>query len=463
MRYFFTFLGSLSHHTQVIYSRLLRYMPPSKPTPNTLPVELLADIFLRWESIDKDGPWTASEVCKHWRHVVLGCPRVWCNVTYELRMISPPKSPWHLRDRKYAGEEVCDNGAEDTSDSGEASGAEDVDADDGQYQDEPALLRRYEEEEEEEYVVYGTEDPEQDEATITKLLCVRRRPFHIWIQRTGGVGFSLDIHIEERYPKLAFQLISDLRALRDHIHCLHKLSISTEETPLTQEILGFFLQMERQQSLPMRLQDFRVVIRGDRIRLDGDAPNFSLNPDALVCFWADFRVSHSLTFDGCAPRFHHQAFRDGAFDPSTLRHLTLRRISLEGGPFSRTLKHFNNLQTLSLRSIDSKEWRVRSTPVPPPPRDVVLFNLTHLTLHYVEPSLCIGLLPTLDAPNLTFFSLRNSSFEDLEHALKDGIAPYAAMTDLGVALARFAESAPNITTFHLAKSPVHDRHFLWRS
>ncbi|TFK56879.1 hypothetical protein OE88DRAFT_67338 [Heliocybe sulcata] len=49
-----------------------------------LPVELRAEVFIRWAEEDKDGPWLASLVCKSWRKEVLSCPRAWSFIQLDL-------------------------------------------------------------------------------------------------------------------------------------------------------------------------------------------------------------------------------------------------------------------------------------------------------------------------------------------------------------------------------------------
>lgn len=62
------------------------------PVNDRLPEELLAEILVFWASIDEDGAWMASVVCKYWRRIVLSCPKAWTNVSLIFKS-DPPKEP----------------------------------------------------------------------------------------------------------------------------------------------------------------------------------------------------------------------------------------------------------------------------------------------------------------------------------------------------------------------------------
>lgn len=157
---------------------------------NALPIELLSYILTLWAFIEKDGPWIASTLCKHWRNVVLKSPLAWSNITYELRMIDPISSVWC----PYAREQ-----------------SQDVEVD--------------------------VEGSEQDKETIKTAVCKKRRPFLLWLQRTGKANFSLNIFIENRYPLMETRLFDACYALQSHLPRLRWLAISTEEDVLARTIL----------------------------------------------------------------------------------------------------------------------------------------------------------------------------------------------------------------------------------
>lgn len=389
---------------------------------NALPVEVLSYIITLWAFIDKDGPWSASSLCKHWRGVVLESPLAWSNITYELRMIDPIPSVW------------CPYAREQSQDA--------------------------------DYV--PVEGSEQDRETITTAVCKKRRPFLLWLQRTGEANFSLNIFIENRYPLMETRLFDACYALQSHLPRLRWLAISTEEEFLARTILEMIdLYASRMEGGAMNLQDVRITTRGERLRKQNPQFTSDLRGPIIDNPWPswdtfDVNVSRSLVFEGRAYQLHKLVRNTKKFDPATLCHLTLRDMSFDGETLAFTLEHFENLQTLKLQKIYSGEWRVgrNQAPLPDVWTQVVLPRLTDLTLYFVDPRLCIELLSATRTPSLTHFSLHNRDFDCLERELKRGMTPHDAMADLGVALARFAESGPNVTAFHLSRSPVHDRHLL---
>lgn len=70
---------------------------------NSLPNELLAQIFIHWADIDEDGAWMASCVSQRWRRVVLSCSEVWCRVWVNL------KPPAEEEDESWCVEEEFDH------------------------------------------------------------------------------------------------------------------------------------------------------------------------------------------------------------------------------------------------------------------------------------------------------------------------------------------------------------------
>lgn len=217
----------------------------------------------------------------------------------------------------------------------------------------------------------------------------------------------------------------------------------------------------------MNLRDVQITTRGERLRkhrsgftsgmggrsIDNPRPSWDT---------FDVNVSRSLVFEGRVYELDKLTRNTKKFDPATLCHLTLRDMNLDGEDLASTLDHFENLQTLKLQKIYSGEWRVgrNQVPLPHESTQVVLPRLTDLTMYFVDPRLCIEFLSVLRTPTLARFSLHGRDFDCLECELRLGMAPHSAMADLGVALARFAEAAPNVTAFHLSRSPVYDRHLL---
>lgn len=289
----------------------------------------------------------------------------------------------------------------------------------------------------------------------------RHRPLDLWARRSQGTQFSLNIFVEQKYPQLEIRLLEDCRVLQGHLPRMRRLAISSEDGDVTSAILAMFSSLEsRDATKAIRLSNLHLTARGDRLI----ARNVLAYPrdDVVTDFWDSVGTAHSLTFEGCQPpvaKFVHTKF-----DTARLRHLTLRTIYAPGTHLARTLGHFPNLETLELRQVTSLHWRNTEAL----PDRVTLSKLTHFTIARVSNQVCVNLLPYLHTPYLTHFSMRSDDFEELHRKLEDGSSPYNAMSELGDAVVPFAQSAPCVEVFHLAKTPLHDKHILaflasWRA
>ncbi|KAI0094407.1 hypothetical protein BDY19DRAFT_17755 [Irpex rosettiformis] len=88
---------SLLDETPLLSSTGVHETPTSIFRVNSLPLELLTQIFVMWARIDEDGPWTASATCHHWRDIALASGQVWSFITL---IIAPTETPESADERR---------------------------------------------------------------------------------------------------------------------------------------------------------------------------------------------------------------------------------------------------------------------------------------------------------------------------------------------------------------------------
>ncbi|KAK7695086.1 hypothetical protein QCA50_002276 [Cerrena zonata] len=143
-----------------------------------IPEELLAEFLIFWASVDEDGPWMASAVCKYWRRVVLSNPKAWNKISLIFKS-GPSKVP----------EEWC------------------------------------------------IEEDDLERAASPR---ARPRPLPLWLERSGNLPLSIHLYMEFTYPKLNDEFGKRLGDLMLLLGRARHLKIDADSDHLLETICNLF-------------------------------------------------------------------------------------------------------------------------------------------------------------------------------------------------------------------------------
>lgn len=346
------------------------------PAVNALPIELLGHIFSILAYIDDDGPWMASMVCKHWRRVILQSPRAWSNISLLLKNFPNP-----TEDQTWCIEE-------------------------------------------------DAEVPPRG----------ARRPFDLWLSRSGDTPISLLVVVEDNYPWIAIDVVECFHKLEPCTHRIRNITLHVESTCLADCMIPMLP--------PMKLDHLEVKISNARIPRLWRGVMYPPEGPFLTNFWWKDHTANNAVFDGCFPQ---------VVDALGASRLSFNNLPLHHGTLAKMLKLEQNLNTLEFSTIVTFSANFGDGPAI---ESVTLPALRNLSVQRAAMDWCASLFDWLHAPALESLTISNFGLAELRWrmATLPMLKSFEAVGDIGGAFVEFTERTPGITSLNVAHSGLHDRY-----
>lgn len=368
---------------------------------NDLPEDLLEDILVYWASQDEDAVWMACAVSKQWRRIVLGCPEAWSKIYVSLlpkQLVEEVDPEWCI---------------------------------------------------EEDYLQWLASPRE------------RPRPLALWAERAGDLTLTLSMRVGCTTPQIEEKLSGVLRAMKGHFSRCRHLVLTTDSSVFTDAVMAMLAQATT------TWETIRVERESRLSGRDTASMSHEYYP-VLSNIWKSLSPLsnlHTLSFSQCFPGLQE----DNLVVISLLSKLAIEHVDCEPGHILHILSECTNLTDLRLslrmkppntQHLAAEESDDALIPTPLPEYRLSLPSLTHLSLHKMTTEVCKVYLRYLHAPNLAHFALRNRGLMEIDSRIEQGEKTYDIMAPYGDEVLAFVSQTPNLRSFHIADSPLPDRHLL---
>ena len=270
----------------------------------------------------------------------------------------------------------------------------------------------------------------------------KRRPFELWLQRSKGTKLSLAITAHNNYPLLEIELVNYCTMIAEHAHRLRFLTIDVELLAVAETVLSSVSKMSLeslrirvdQRRLPRRFNDSEMFIPWDRNLLRTSGHNANV-----------------MIFDGCFPSLSQSQV-------TTATTLEIRAAGIWGTHLLDLARSAPQLTTLKIRRMQASHPDSQSPGIPP--NLIVLPALQYLSLQDVTMDFCADFFSCFDAPALQRLEIENGGLRELRDMSRDGMTFSDITSGFGTAFIQFTKRATGLRFLWLAKSGLHDRHFI---
>lgn len=284
----------------------------------------------------------------------------------------------------------------------------------------------------------------------------KRRPFELWLERSGGVDISLKIDADTRYPLLVTKLVGYCDTLKEHVPRIRNFTLQVELLPVAQAIIS---------SLPpMNLDYWELSVAQPRLPREWRNENAGWIPheeDTLWSFATSGHTAQTLVFNGCCP---YVAL--GSTQLANTISLAISKVHLRGAGLSTVLRSTGTLPLTVLKLEHIIERGAIRLPRHQPLEDhITLPFLRQLSLQNTSMVFCEEVFAMLDTPNLDTLEIQNGGLAELRSLIpfagRDEDINFGELTaGFGTKFIDFTRRLPHLRLLCLDKSGLHDRHFI---